>query len=106
MFSPSYAWHELRRRFGRTLVTALGLAAGVGLVMSIIGVSDGLSAAQNSVLSPLGSVGTNVIVTRTVAATTNKNASSIDDEQLRSPPGAAAAADSSGKASPGQAPQR
>ena len=76
MFSPSYAWHELRRRFGRTLVTALGLAAGVGLVMSIIGVSDGLSAAQNSVLSPLGSVGTNVIVTRTVAATTNKNASS------------------------------
>ncbi len=76
MFSPSYAWHELRRRFGRTLVTALGLAAGVGLVMSIIGVSDGLSAAQNSVLSPLGSVGTNIIVTRTVAATTNKNASS------------------------------
>lgn len=75
MFSPSYAWHELRRRFGRTLVTALGLAAGVGLVMSIIGVSDGLSAAQKSVLSPLGSVGTNVIVTRTVAATTNKNAS-------------------------------
>ncbi|MGB9111564.1 MAG: FtsX-like permease family protein [Acidimicrobiales bacterium] len=76
MFSPSYAWHELTRRFGRTLVTAIGLAAGVGLVMSIIGVSDGLSAAQNSVLSPLGSVGTNIIVTRTVAATTNKNASS------------------------------
>jgi ABC-type antimicrobial peptide transport system permease subunit len=76
VFSPSYAWHELRRRFGRTLVTALGLAAGVGLVMSIIGVSDGLSSAQKSVLSPLGSVGTNVIVTRTVAATTNKNASS------------------------------
>jgi ABC-type antimicrobial peptide transport system permease subunit len=79
VFSPSYAWHELRRRFGRTLVTALGLAAGVGLVMSIIGVSDGLSAAQNSVLSPLGSVGTNIIVTRTVAATTNKNASSTSN---------------------------
>jgi ABC-type antimicrobial peptide transport system permease subunit len=75
VFSVSYAWHELRRRLGRTVVTAIGLAAGVGLVMSIIGVSDGLSAAQNSVLSPLGSVGTNIIVTRTVAATTNKNAS-------------------------------
>jgi ABC-type antimicrobial peptide transport system permease subunit len=81
VFSPSYAWHELRRRFGRTLVTALGLAAGVGLVMSIIGVSDGLSSAQKSVLSPLGSVGTNVIVTRTVAATTNKNASSNSDKR-------------------------
>lgn len=76
MFSITYVWHELRRRFGRTVVTAIGLAAGVGLVMSIIGVSDGLSSAQNSVLSPLGSVGTNIIVTRTVDATTNKNASS------------------------------
>ena len=71
MFSLSYAWNELRRRFGRTLVTALGLAAGVGLVMGIIGVSNGLSDAQNKVLSPLGSVGTDIIITRTVAPTTS-----------------------------------
>ena len=70
MFSLGYAWNELRRRWGRTLVTALGLAAGVGLVMGIIGVSQGLSDAQNRVLSPLGSVGTDIIVTRTVAPTT------------------------------------
>jgi ABC-type antimicrobial peptide transport system permease subunit len=72
VFSLGYAWNELRRRWGRTLVTALGLAAGVGLVMGIIGVSDGLSDAQNRVLSPLGSVGTDIIVTRTIAPTTSQ----------------------------------
>ncbi|HVA99799.1 MAG TPA: hypothetical protein VNE42_00855 [Acidimicrobiales bacterium] len=71
MISLSYAFNELRRRIGRTIVTALGLAAGVGLVMGIIGVSQGLSDAQNKVLSPLGSVGTDIIVTRTVALTTS-----------------------------------
>jgi len=69
VFSLSYAWNELRRRLGRTVVTAIGLAAGVGLVMGIIGVSQGLSAAQNKALSPLNSVGTDIIVTRTVAPT-------------------------------------
>jgi len=70
--SLRYAWNELRRRFGRTIVTSLGLALGVGLVMGIVGVSEGLSDAQNRVLSPLGSVGTDIIVTRTVAATTTQ----------------------------------
>jgi len=69
MISFSYVWNELRRRIGRTLVTAIGLAAGVGLVMGIIGVSEGLSNAQTKALSPLGSVGTDIIVTRTVAPT-------------------------------------
>src|SRR3974390_2531571 len=66
MVSLSYVWHELRQRWGRTLVTALGLAAGVGLVMGIVGVSNGLSDAQNQALSPLSSVGTDLIVERTV----------------------------------------
>ncbi|MGA7835453.1 MAG: FtsX-like permease family protein [Acidimicrobiales bacterium] len=69
MFSFSYAWNELRRRLGRTIVTAVGLAAGVGLVMGIIGVSQGLSDAQSKALAPLNSVGTAIIVTRTVAPT-------------------------------------
>ena len=68
MFAVGYAWNELRRRWSRTIVTAIGLAAGVGLVMGIVGVSDGLTQAQNKVLSPLSSVGTDIIVTRTVAA--------------------------------------
>jgi ABC-type antimicrobial peptide transport system permease subunit len=63
-------------RWSRTLVTAIGLAAGVGLVMGIVGVSDGLTQAQNKVLSPLSSVGTDIIVTRTVGATTTSGTSS------------------------------
>jgi ABC-type lipoprotein release transport system permease subunit len=70
MLSFGYAWSELRRRWSRTVVTAIGLAAGVGLVMGIVGVSDGLTQAQNKVLSPLSTVGTDIIVTRTVGATT------------------------------------
>jgi ABC-type antimicrobial peptide transport system permease subunit len=67
MPSLAFAAHELRRRRGRTLTTALGLAAGVGLVMAIVGVSQGLDQAQRDVLSPLRSVGTDILVTRTVA---------------------------------------
>jgi ABC-type lipoprotein release transport system permease subunit len=66
MVSWGYVWHELQRRWSRTLVTALGLAAGVGLVMGIVGVSNGLSNAQSQVLSPLSSVGTDIVVERTV----------------------------------------
>jgi ABC-type antimicrobial peptide transport system permease subunit len=69
MPSFRYAGNELRRRASRTVLTALGLAAGVGLVMGIVGVSAGLDRAQQQVLSPLGSVGTDILVTRTVAAT-------------------------------------
>jgi ABC-type lipoprotein release transport system permease subunit len=76
MFSVGYAWNELRRRWSRTLVTAIGLAAGVGLVMGIVGVSNGLTQAQNKVLSPLSSVGTDIIVTRTVDATSSSSSGS------------------------------
>jgi ABC-type antimicrobial peptide transport system permease subunit len=65
----SYARHELRRRLGRTLLTALGLAAGVGMVVGIIGVSQGLNDAQASVLAPLESIGTDILVTRVVGNT-------------------------------------
>ncbi|MHB8507835.1 MAG: hypothetical protein ACYDGR_04200, partial [Candidatus Dormibacteria bacterium] len=75
MIAFGYLGNELRRRWGRALVTALGLAAGVGLVMGIIGVSAGLSTAQNHALSPLTTVGTDIIVTRTVGATTSTSPS-------------------------------
>jgi hypothetical protein len=76
MLAMGYLGNELRRRWSRTVVTALGLAAGVGLVMGIIGVSDGLGRAQNQVLSPLSSVGTDIIVTRTVGAIAASTSSS------------------------------
>ncbi len=64
MFHVIYISRELRRRAGRTLLTALGLALGVGLVIGIIGVSQGLDDAQAHVLAPLTSVGTDILVTR------------------------------------------
>lgn len=69
-----YARRELTLRWTRTVLTALGLAVGVGLVMSIMGVANGLSNAQQQVLSPLGSVGTSIIVTRTVGAVSSATA--------------------------------
>lgn len=74
MPSIRYAGNELRRRRTRTVLTAFGLASGVGLVMGIVGVSDGLDEAQAKVLSPLSSVGTDILVTRTVGATNSTSA--------------------------------
>src|SRR5258706_3509627 len=68
MFHLVYVARELRRRLGRTLLTALGLALGVGLVIGIIGVSQGLDDAQNKVLAPLQSIGTDILVTRVAGA--------------------------------------
>jgi ABC-type antimicrobial peptide transport system permease subunit len=69
VFHLLYLAKELRRRSGRTLLTAIGLAIGVGLVVGIMGVSAGLDEAQQQVLAPLDSVGTDILVTR-VAGTT------------------------------------
>jgi ABC-type antimicrobial peptide transport system permease subunit len=76
VFQLSYARRELRRRLGRTILTALGLALGVGLVIGIIGVSQGLDDAQHEVLRPLSSVGTDILVTRVVGDTSSSSGSS------------------------------
>ena len=76
MVSLRYVTNELRRRRARTVLTALGLAAGVSLVMGIVGVSAGLDQAQAKVLSPLTSVGTDILVTRTVGATSSSGGAS------------------------------
>src|SRR5439155_13060893 len=78
MFHLSYVAHELRRRLGRTILTALGLAVGVGLVIGIIVVSQGLDDAQGEVLAPLSSVGTDILVTRVVGATDTSGTQSSD----------------------------
>ena len=64
MFFLSYAWSELRRRRGRTLLTAIGLGIGVGLVVAVNALSAGLDEAQDKVLEPLTGVGTDMTVTR------------------------------------------
>src|SRR4051794_27035400 len=64
MFYASYLLSELRRRRGRTLLTALGLGVGVGLVVTVSALSKGLDDAQDEVLKPLTGLGTDMSVTR------------------------------------------
>jgi ABC-type antimicrobial peptide transport system permease subunit len=64
VFYVSYALAELRRRKGRTLLTALGLGVGVALVVAVSALSKGLDRAQQKVLAPLTGVGTDMSVSR------------------------------------------
>ncbi len=70
MFYISYMLAELRRRRGRTLLTALGLAVGVGLVVTVNALSTGLNQAQAKVLKPLTGLGTDMSVTRPLVIST------------------------------------
>jgi ABC-type antimicrobial peptide transport system permease subunit len=67
MFYVRYLYAELRRRPGRTALTALGLAVGVGLVVIVGALSKGLDEAQQQVLEPLTGLGTDVSVSRPIA---------------------------------------
>lgn len=64
MFYVRYLLAETRRRRGRTALTALGLAVGVGLVVVVGALSKGLDDAQAEVLEPLTGVGTDLSVSR------------------------------------------
>jgi ABC-type antimicrobial peptide transport system permease subunit len=72
MFFLSYISAELRRRRGRTLLTALGLAVGVGLVATVTALSQGLDDAQDEVLKPLTGVGTDMSVSRPISRGTDE----------------------------------
>ncbi|MGZ8693582.1 MAG: ABC transporter permease [Gaiellaceae bacterium] len=65
MFYLRYLRAELLRRRGRTILTLLGLAVGVGLVIAISSLSKGLDEAQSATLDPLAGIGTDLTVTRT-----------------------------------------
>jgi ABC-type antimicrobial peptide transport system permease subunit len=66
MFYVTYMLAELRRRSGRTILTALGLAIGVGLVVTVSALSTGLDRAQAAILEPLTGVGTDMSVSRPI----------------------------------------
>ncbi len=63
VFYLSYLRSELLRRKGRTILTLLGLALGVALVIVITSLSHGLDQAQKAALNPLSSIGTDLTVT-------------------------------------------
>jgi putative ABC transport system permease protein len=63
MFFITYLRRELGRRLRQAIVIAIGLAIGVGLVVTVIAWSAGVKKAQDKVLTSLYGVGTDVTVT-------------------------------------------
>lgn len=70
----TYIGRELRRRRRQAIVVALGLALGIGLVVTVSAMSDGVRAAQDSVLHSLYGVGTDITVTRPASPGTGRSA--------------------------------
>jgi putative ABC transport system permease protein len=68
VFTLRYLSAELRRRLGRTILTALGLAVGVALVASVTALSRGLDQAQDEILQPLTGIGSDMTVSRPLRA--------------------------------------
>jgi putative ABC transport system permease protein len=60
----TYLWRELRRRTRQAVFIALGLALGVGLVITVTAASDGVKNSQASVLHALYGVGTDLTITQ------------------------------------------
>jgi ABC-type lipoprotein release transport system permease subunit len=60
----TYVFRELRRRHRQALLTALGLAVGVALVVTVTAYADGVSEAQDKVLQSLYGVGTDITVSQ------------------------------------------
>ena len=60
----TYVFRELRRRHRQALLTALGLAVGVALVVTVTAYADGVSKAQDEVLQSLYGVGTDITVSQ------------------------------------------
>jgi ABC-type antimicrobial peptide transport system permease subunit len=73
VFFLAYVLAELRRRSGRTILTALGLGIGVGLVVAVNALSSGLDRAQAKVLEPLTGIGTDMTVTRPIDFSTTQD---------------------------------
>jgi putative ABC transport system permease protein len=63
VFFLTYLRRELRRRTRQSVFIALGLAVGIGLVVTVSAASSGVKKAQSQVLGSLYGVGTDVTVT-------------------------------------------
>ncbi len=83
MFSIQYLWAELTRRKGRTLLTAIGLGVGIGLVVAVSALTGGLEQAQSKVLEPLTGVGTDMTVTRPIDADGDNEVSESERSRLQ-----------------------
>src|ERR1700722_18294315 len=64
----TYLRRELRRRIRQASLIAVGLALGIGLVITVTALSAGVKNAQGEVLHSLYGVGTDITVTKAPAA--------------------------------------
>ena len=64
----TYLWRELRRRARQAIFIAVGLALGIGLVITVTAASTGVKNAEGSVLHSLYGVGTDITVTKAPTA--------------------------------------
>ena len=64
----TYLRRELRRRMRQATLISLGLALGIGLVITVTALSAGVKNAQGTVLHSLYGVGTDITVTKAPAA--------------------------------------
>ncbi len=67
MFYLKYLFAEIFRRFGKTITIVAGLAIASTIIIMIISFSQALSDSQKVVLNPLQNVGTDAMLTRSVA---------------------------------------
>jgi putative ABC transport system permease protein len=65
-----YLWRELRRRARQSSIIAIGLALGIGLVLTVTALSTGVKNAQGDVLHSLYGLDTNITVTQAPASGT------------------------------------
>jgi len=63
MFYLGYLRSGLLRRKSRTILTVLGLAVGVSIVIAVSALSRGLDKVQAKALDPLSNIGTDLTVT-------------------------------------------
>jgi putative ABC transport system permease protein len=66
MFFLTYLGRELRGRMRQAFVISIGLALGIGLVITVVAMSSGVRTAQGKVLGALYGVGTDITVTTPV----------------------------------------
>ena len=71
----TYLRRELRRRMRQASLIAVGLAVGIGLVITVTALSAGVKNAQGEVLHSLYGVGTDITVTKAPAANSGGPAS-------------------------------
>ena len=65
----TYMRRELRHRLRQTIFVVVGLAVGIGLVLTVAATSTGVRDAQSKVLASLYGLGTDVTVTKTATTT-------------------------------------